>query len=72
MTASAAAKLWRERGWEPSTRPAAEYSRAAEIADLVRFHWLYILGMALCGIIALGAVILILRRRKQHKESFKP
>ena len=66
MTASAAAKLWQKRGWEPSTRPAAEYSRAAEIADLVRFHWLYILGMALCGIIALGAVILILRRRKRY------
>ena len=68
MTASAAAKLWQKRGWEPSMRPAAEYSRAAEVVDLVRFHWLYILGMALCGIIALGAVILILRRRKQHSK----
>ncbi len=66
MTASAAAKLWQKRGWEPSMRPAAEYSRAAEVVDLVRFHWLYILGMALCGIIALGAVILILRRRKRY------
>jgi len=68
MTASAAAEMWQKRGWEPSTRPAAEYSRAAEVANLVRFHWLYILGMALCGIIVLGAVILILRRRKRHNK----
>jgi len=66
MAASAAAEMWQKRGWEPSTRPAAEYSRAAEVADLVRFHWLYILGLAICGTLVLATVILILRRRKRY------
>ena len=64
MTASAAAEMWRERGWAPSTRLKAEYSRTDEIADFVRYHWLYIFGLAICGTAALAAVILVLRRIK--------
>ena len=67
MTAGAAAEMWRQRGWKPSTRPKAEYSRAAEIADLVRFHWLYILALAFGGAIALAAAILVLRRMRKRR-----
>ena len=55
MTASAAAEMWRKRGWEPSESPKAEYSRKDEIADLIRFHWLYFLGLAICGAVVLVA-----------------
>jgi peptidoglycan/xylan/chitin deacetylase (PgdA/CDA1 family) len=64
MTASAAAETWRKSGWEPSANPKAEYSRKDEITDLIRFHWLYILALAVCGILLSAAVILILRRIK--------
>jgi peptidoglycan/xylan/chitin deacetylase (PgdA/CDA1 family) len=63
MTASAAAEMWRKRGWMPSTRQKPEYSRIDEIADLVRFHWLYVLGLAVCGTLAAAAVVLFLKRK---------
>lgn len=61
MTAGAAAEMWRKRGWMPSTRQKPEYSRIEELADLVRFHWLYVLGMAIVGTLVLAAAILVLR-----------
>jgi hypothetical protein len=64
MTASAAAETWRKSGWEPSANPKAEYSRKDEITDLVRFHWLYILGPAIAGVLLYAAVVLVLRRTK--------
>jgi len=64
MTVGAAAELWRQRGWKPSERPAAEYSRVDEVADLVRFHWLYALGLVICGALAIAAAVLVLRRSK--------
>ena len=64
MTVSAAAAMWQKRGWKPSKRPAAEYSRVDEVTDLIRFHCLYALGLAICGILALAVAILILRRTK--------
>ena len=66
MTASAAAEIWQKRGWEPSARPTSEYSRDTEVADLIRFHWLYILGLAICVALVSAAMILILRRRKRY------
>jgi hypothetical protein len=63
MTAGAAAETWRKRGWMPSTRQKPEYSRIDEIADLVRFHWLYVLGLAVCGTLAAAAVVLFLKRK---------
>ena len=64
MTASAAAETWRKRGWMPSTRQKTEYSRIDEIIDLVRLHWLYVLGMAIACVLLSAAVVLVLRRTK--------
>ena len=64
MTASAAAEMWQKRGWMPSTRLKAEYSRIDEVVDLVKFHWLYIFGLAIAGVLLSAAAILILHRTK--------
>ncbi len=56
--------MWQKRGWMPSTRLKSEYSRLEEISDLVRFHWLYVFGLALAGVLLSAAAILILHRTK--------
>jgi hypothetical protein len=62
MTASAAAETWRKSGWEPSANPKAEYSRIDEIIDLIRYHWLYAIGISVCCALAAAAIILLRRK----------